>query len=302
MTPDLTLLRSRYDRLHAEGAEQVDAGDLERALRLFDEALELARSSGDQDLADRAYCSRAAVAIELEGGTESITPLRDILVRDCSLETRWLANYQIARAYELRREFKKAMFYARAARETADLLERAPWQASSLNLLGNTLLAESHVDQALEAYLGALAQLPGEGQIRQARYLDNVGYCMALKGRAREGLALLLRSLRILRRRGARRYMISTRLDLGFAYLEVGDTRSALRHSRAACELAEEFGEPGAERDALYLMGEAARLAGDLTAARAYFDRLQRGHYPADGFLTDFLLAVGVRKMINLRA
>ena len=55
-------------------------------------------------------------------------------------------------------------------------------------------------------------------------------------------------------------------------------------------------------KNALYLLGEAATLAGHQETARTYFARLQREFYPEAAYLPGFLLAVDVRKLINLHA
>jgi hypothetical protein len=66
--------------------------------------------------------------------------------------------------------------------------------------------------------------------------------------------------------------------------------------------LAEEFADEEALKNTLYLLGEAVNLTGDAARARALFSRLQRDYFPRNGFIPDFLLAVDVRKLVNLRA
>lgn len=55
-------------------------------------------------------------------------------------------------------------------------------------------------------------------------------------------------------------------------------------------------------KNVLYLLGEAANLQGDFDLARSYFLRLQRDYYPNADYLPDFLLAIDVRKLVNLKA
>jgi Tfp pilus assembly protein PilF len=90
-------------------------------------------------------------------------------------------------------------------------------------------------------------------------------------------------------------------LDLCFAYLEIEKYRPARRHGDRALLMAETNGQLRELKNALYLLGETANLMGDAEAAHAYFSRLQK-HFPDSPFLVDFLLAIDVRKMINLRA
>jgi Tfp pilus assembly protein PilF len=144
--------------------------------------------------------------------------------------------------------------------------------------------------------------MPPEPSPARARILDNLGYCSILQGRHRQGYTYLYQSLRLLRRFGAERYQISSRLDLCFAHLETGHYRHAWRHGVAALELAQRMGEPDSVKNALYLLGEVANLQGDLDLARSYFSRLQREFFPDASYLPGFLLAVDVRKLVNLHA
>jgi tetratricopeptide (TPR) repeat protein len=291
-----------YETFRQQGVQAIAAGDLHAALAAFDAALEQARAAGDAALIDRAYCNRALPAIELGDGEEAVRGLRQLLLRSDDLENRYLASYHIARVYELRKEYKKGLFYARAAMGHAVSLGNVEWKASSSNQLGNLLLAESQVAEAHIAYSEALAGMPGQSALWQARILDNLGYCEVLRGQLAAGFALLYRSLRAIRRAGADYYEISTRLDLCFAHLEAGRARSAMRHGERALELSERHDDRESLKNALYLLGEAAGICGEPEAARGYFARLQRTFYPDNAFVTDFLLAVDVRKLINLKA
>lgn len=294
--------RSVFEELKSRGAQAVEAGRLEDAKSLFDEALAWAREHGDPRQIDLAVCNRAAAAIELGHGESELPRLREILVRNANPVSCRIAAYNIARYYELIKSFKKALFYARIARERSEHLGRRDWLASSHNLIGNTLLAESFVEQACEEYESALEFMPVEPGAARARILDNLGYCRVLQGRHAEGYALLYESLRLLRHFQAERYEISTRLDLCFAHLETGRYRHAWNQGRAALELAERMGETDSIKNALYLLGEVENLRGHLDKARVYFTRLQRDFFPDASYLPGFLLAVDVRALVNLHA
>ena len=294
--------RSVFEDLKTQGAQAVEAGRLEDAKSLFEEALAWAREHGDPRQIDLAVCNRAAAAIELGDGEGELPRLREILVRNANPVSCRVAAYNIARYYELIKSFKKALFYARIARERSEQLGRRDWLASSHNLIGNTLLAESFVEEACEEYEKALDFMPGEPSAARARILDNLGYCRVLQGRHDEGYTLLYESLRLLRRFQAERYEISTRLDLCFAHLETGRYRHAWNQGRAALDLAERMGETDSIKNALYLLGEVENLRGHLDRARFYFGRLQRDFFPEASYLPGFLLAVDVRKLVNLHA
>lgn len=293
---------AEYEELRALGVRAVEAGNLEEAAGLFERSLELAREHGGQELIDLSVCNHAAPLIELERGDDLVPRLREILMRTADQVGAYMAAYTIARHYELKKNFKKALFYARLARDRGEGTGRRDWLASSHNQIGNTLLAESQLEPACAEYERALALMPEEPTPARARILDNLGYCCVLQRRFRDGFALLYQSLALVRRFAAEGYEISTRIDLCFAHLETGRYRDARRHGERALALATRLGDWGAVKNTLYLLGEAANLSGDVAAARGHFDRLRRDFFPDVAYLADFLLAVDVRKLINLHA
>ncbi|HZF13957.1 MAG TPA: tetratricopeptide repeat protein [Thermoanaerobaculia bacterium] len=291
-----------FDDLRRKGREAVKEGRLEEALELYAEALEWARAQGDSRLIDRAFCGRTSVAIELGEIEGSLSELRQVLVRNNDPENCFLAAYNLGRAYELGKANKKALFYARIARDRAEAIGSHEWIASAHNLIGNMLLAESFFEEACREYEEALQQLPVEPSVRRALILDNLGYSYFVQDRRNEGLRLLFQSLRMLRRFGASRYEIFPRLSLCFAYLEIGRYERAIRYGRRALRAAEALQDCESIKNALYLLGEAANLSNDTDGAELYFRRLQRDYYPEADYLPDFLLAIDVRKLIHLKA
>jgi tetratricopeptide (TPR) repeat protein len=292
--------RSLFEELRTRGAQAVEAGHLEEAEALFEEALAWASSHGDPRLIDLAVCNRAAASIDLGRGAGELPRLREILVRNSDPVSCRIAAYNIARYYELSKSFKKALFYARIARDRSENIGRRDWLATSHNLIGNTLLAESFVEQACEQYEQALELMPEEPSATRAGILCNLGYCRTLQGRHREAYRFLYESLRLLRSFRAERYEIATRL--GFTHLETGRYRLARSQGIKAMHLAEKLGEGQALKNALYLLGEVESLCGQTDAARAYFTRLQRDFFPDASYLPGFLLAVDVRQLVNLHA
>jgi tetratricopeptide (TPR) repeat protein len=292
-----------FEALRDLARRATEAGDLAHALELLDHAREVARSSGERDLIDLATCNRSAVAIELGESEGPRTELRAMLGRDTSRANECLAAYQLARSFELDKNFKKALFYARLAGERA-MDDRVPveYRASALNLLGNILLAESREAEAVRAYEAALGQMPLADLVRRASVLGNLGYCRALQGRHAEALSLLYVALRTLKRRGARHYCGPVHIDLCYTHLETGRLDLARRHGELALDLAEDFGDDDAARNALYLLGEIATLAGDSEGAWRRFDELQRRFYAQGPDIRQLLMAVDVRRLVNLRA
>lgn len=292
---------SEFENLNELGRQAIDAGHFETAFSLYQRASAIAAGLGDCRLQDLALCNLAAASIALGCGDDEVPRLREILLRGEDAANCRLAAYNIARFHEDRKDFKKSLFYARIARDRSELLDRVEWIASSHNQIGNALLAQSLVDEACVHYETALS-LCREPGIRRALMLDNLGYCRVLQRRLPESFPLFYESLAMLRRSGAERYQLNPRLGLCFALLEHDRPRHSERHGRKALALAEMVGDTDAIKKALYLLGEAASLQGDDHRARTYFSRLQRTYFPDQPYLPSFLMAIDVRKLINLKA
>ncbi len=293
---------SDFEELKNRWQREIELGHLREAEVIIQQALTWARDHGESRHVDSAICARAAVSIHLGGGEDELSYLREILLRNADLGNCRLAAYNLSIYYQFVKNYNKSLFYARIASDRSRQLKRLDWMASSHNQLGNALLGESFVEQACSEYEQALALMPDEVSIWRARILTNLGYCRVLQNRFQEGYSLLYESLRLARRFGSKLFELVPRLDLSFTHLETGRYRYAERQGRIALELAEELDQKDAIKNALYLLGEAANLQGDIDTAHSLFTRLQREFYPDSDYLPGFLLAVDVRKLVNLHA
>jgi tetratricopeptide (TPR) repeat protein len=299
-------LSDEFERLHAEGQTLAERGRLAEGAELFARALALAEEQGDRRRADLAFCNRCAFLISLEGSAALDPPtmnrLREILLRNEDAANCFLAAYNLARTYELRKEIRKGLFYARIALDRSQLVGRQEWIASSHNQIGNSLMAQSFFGEAVDEYRSALDLYPESAAERRALVLLNVGYALAVRGERQRAFSILVRCLRTLRRLGSRRGEMFAHIDLCYVHLEAGRFRDALRHGARGLAMAEELAEADAVKNALYLLGETAQLAGDEDGAGDHFSRLAEEFYPGSSGIAHFLMAVDVRKMINLRA
>jgi tetratricopeptide (TPR) repeat protein len=291
-----------FETLRERSRRALNQGKMHEALALYDEAAAWAERHDEPALRDLAYCGRCAAAIELGREEDALPRMREVLMRNYDDESCFLAAYNIARIYELRREPRKALFYARVAKDRAARLESAEWMAGSHNQMGNLQLAQSFFDEACDEYHAALGQVTDEETVSRALIFDNLGYCAVVQGDHRRGFDLLYRSLRLLRTLGAERYEVQPRSALCYAYMDVDRLRPAIRHGRRALELAEAHDDRHSLKNCLYLLGEAYHLAGDLLTGRRMFERLQTEFYPDTDYLADFLSVIDVRGLVNLRA
>ncbi len=293
-----------YEQLRDEGRRAIDAGRLAEALELFEQALERAREREDENLVDVAICNRSSALIWLGRQQETLSPLRQILVRNRNARTCAHAAYYLSRAHEVNKEPKKGLFYGRIARDRA---LAADWLVGeSQNQIGNCLMHDSRFEQAAAEYrraLQALSEEPDDLRTIGMRALvtANLGYCLMMLGKIRAGAGLSFKSLRRFRRLGLRIYEIWPHLDLCYAYLELGRVRRAREHGLQALAIAEETGETGRIKTALFLLGETERSVGDLEAAWENFSRLQQTFYPESPQVAELMLAVDMRKVVNLR-
>lgn len=291
-----------YLELRERGAAAAREGLWNEALAPLASAWEWAELNGDEELKDRAFCNLSAVRIELrEEIDECLGQLRKILLRSRDPEGRWLASYNIARAYEVGKRFDRGLFYARIARDQAKAQSWKELLGISHNQLGNLLLGQNQVSEAAGEYNKALELFAdATPTIRSGRCLDNLGYCRVLQGRVEEGLGLLIRSWRLLSSLRCAEAMVSLHLDLAFTYLEIDRHRYATRHGLKALALARELEDRESVKHALFLLGESCCLQGDEQRARDYYNELQ-AYYPELPVVTDLLLAVDARHLINLR-
>ena len=130
-----------------------------------------------------------------------------------------------------------------------------------------------------------------------------INYPVHIQHRKRQdGLKILYQSLRGLRHTGNFEALMLNHIDLSFALLEESRYRYSAKHAMAGLKLAEEHGYPEAKRNALYILGQASRLAGDADQAAGFFQWLQEEFFPGSPEVSSFLHAVDVRPMLNLRA
>ena len=300
-----------FETLRERAREFVAKGSYQDAATVYQRAIEVATAAGEADLADEAFCGWGAAETELGKSAEVMPELRRILLDSPVDHNRCLAAYTLARGHELEGQIKKALFYARLFRDRAEYVQRSGLPSLAQNLLGNLLVAEGREDEAATCYRAALRLSETTSPTWTASAEGNLGYCLVVqaagsstprRARFREGLKLLYRSLRTFRRERAEWDVALSHLDLCFAHLELKRTASAKRHAATALELAERVDDRDMVKNCLYLLGQAAMLEGDTEAARESFSDLERRFYPQRTGLSEVLMGVDLRQVVNLRA
>jgi len=294
---------SRFLELKDQIRVALAAADFESALRAADDSVVEARESGDTDCVDLATCNRSMVLIMKGNGSEELSHLKPILIRCQNPVVGFAAAYATAQLYRDRRDFKKAIFYARIARDKSQLIPGHPARGHAFNQLGTVCLDESRIPEAIEAFEKAVAIFE-EGVpldlLARALADDNLGYCYFLDGRHQDGFDHCQRALKMFVELGAEAYTAQPHLDLCFGHLETQSFAEAKNHGRLALELSRKHDNILVLKNSLYLLGEACHLSGDMDGADECFDELS-ARYPEVRYLKDLLFAVDLKKVINLR-
>lgn len=293
----------RYLRLTALGQRAFSRGQLERALRLFTAAEEEAKKSGDRELADRAFCNRCVVLLELDRLDSSVGELKHVLMRSRDPFTSWMAAYYTAQVYEAEGNLERALAYARRAQELSEVCGDARTRFHSANQHGVLALRQSRFPEAADSFALALELAPqvGVDALSVAIARDNLGYCLMCTGQSEEGLRLCQDAAATIEKLGSRQYLAEVYQDLCYGHLQLADFETALRLGQKALELAREFGYEDIERNVLMLLADAALDAGREELGEFYLRQLGR-YYPDFRGMEQFFRAFNVREVINLKA
>ncbi len=297
----LVASRETYDKVREQARAACAIGNLEEASILWRQTIEIATELEDRTLRARAFGNLAGVEIALGNLTEYLPELEEILgTADCSIAG-YLAAYNISNSYYRQKEYRKGSFYLHMAFQAARKSQREDWVGNCFNLKGNIEIAEGNAENAVGDYLEALKRLPEGSSVAKGAVLDNLGYCCVITGSVEEGMKRLYESYEMLKELGANYGLMFLHLDLSYTLLEVADFSEALSNAQRALDLAETIGGQEELVNALYLCGEAALGIGEDSSARFYFERVQK-LYPKAPMLTEFLMQVDIRQIINLKA
>ncbi len=280
-----------FARLQEKCREAVHRGQLQRAAALARRADIAAAASGDAVLRHAAVVNRSMVQLEVGEVSRAEQGLREVVLASADHRTICRAAFYLASSLRRQKKLGRAHAFARMACDRAALLDDAVWSARCHNLLGNIELNRGNMDKALPAYRQALALWevePGDHRFALAIVLDNIGYCLTLQKKAREGLPYLARALFFSRQIRDARTEAECRQDLAHALLGLGATSPARANARMALDTAEKLGFRDIRQNCFYILGELAALEGDEEERDRWFNRLQT-LYPDVPHLREFL-------------
>jgi Tfp pilus assembly protein PilF len=296
--------RASAEASRRDALAHLERGEFASALASYDAALASARETADPAFVDWIYVCRAAAAAETGPASDELVELKRILLRTRDPQTAFRAAYSSAAIYRLRKERGKVFFYANLARRHADAIGDLRLIGACLNEVGNALAADSRFDEAAAAYGTALERTAPEApllSVPRAQWSDNLGYCLIAQDRVAEGLALVHTALDTLEKEAARGFTVYPLLDLSFGYLKLDRFEEARWFGEEGLGRVATAGDLEAEKNLLYLLGEACHLAGDASASQGYFDRLAY-LYPDFKNLRAYLDVFDFRNVLNLRS
>jgi len=292
-----------YSDLTAEGQLYVRHGDFRRAIDNFEQAVRLAHDLDDSALLVKALCNLSTARLAAGDIKEAEKGLREILLRTRDPQTVFVTSSNLASALRRQGRHDRALMYARRALRACEGLDNPSWKATIHNLIANIYMNMSYLDDAVAEYRHALSiseksGLGTEWPIDQIK--ENLGYCLLLKKRYRQGIAIILEALQIALKNGSSRCVGECYQDLAFAYMQIKEYPQSIEHGEMALELALKHDYKDIQKNCYYLLGETHLLMGEDAKSDKYFDRLQE-YYPHLPVLKEFLRTFDVSNILNLK-
>lgn len=296
-------LRHEYQTRQQGGIEKVRSGDFPGALGDFEAALALARQIGDVTLLHETQANVSMVYIQLGEEHKAEAGLREILLKSRDPKVLFGAAYNLAVCQRKQGRYGRAQFYARKAMENAGRIRNASNRAACRNLLGNILMNQSRLEEALDQYRRALRirrRQKEDVRFSIAILLENIGYTYLLKKKYARGASMITKALALATAVGAKRCIAEGYQDLCYANMLMGRYAEATEMGERALALAREAGYRDVEKNCFYLLGETAHLDGRGEERDRHFQSLQSLH-PELPFLRDFLCAFDLSDIITLK-
>lgn len=286
-----------------EGNSLVRRGDYRKAIDNFERAVSLAKDLDDQGLLVKALCNLSSARLAAGDIREAEQGLREILLRTRDAGTIFATSSTLASALRRQGRLDRALLYAKRALRACEGTDKVAWRASCHNLIANIHLNKSCLDEAVKEYRFALElyEKQGLGTEHPVEVIkENLGYCLLLKKRHRQGIAIILEALQISLNNGNTRCLSECYQDLSFAYMQLKEYERAREHGEKAYELAVAQEYTDIRKNCSYLLGEIHLMLEDEERSDYYFDRLQE-FFPNVPVLKEFLRTFDVSSIINFK-
>lgn len=284
------------EELRQQALAALRTNDPEGAIVLFDRASAAAESD---ELRELIAINKSFALITLGQSGEEVQRLPRIVMRRSNPRHVFLAAYNLQYKFRLEGDYKRAANYLRVAMQAVEEAGEPAWKPRLHQELGNLAVLDSRTDEAMEQYEIVLS-LIGEAQefaLTRAFTYQNFGYSKLVAGQVDDGIAMIHKAIDLMKESGNEGFIAESYIDLCYGYLEQDDLPKALEYGLLGESLATEVRQV---RNVHYLLGEVAHKLGDRATAEAHFDELAK-FYPDFPHLKDLLLALDLRKMVNLK-
>ncbi|HSK80218.1 MAG TPA: CHAT domain-containing tetratricopeptide repeat protein, partial [Thermoanaerobaculia bacterium] len=250
-------------------------GLLEEAQARFQEALAVARTSGNQ-IQEAIVLSNLGLLYtdmgEPHKGLEPLTAALELARRRGDRDSQFIALNNIGYAYDRLADTQRALRSYEEALSVARTLGSPREEGIALNNLCDTYRSLGDWEKARGLCLQALDLIRKLGDTaNEARILNNLGIVAKRQLRLEEALALYDQSLELARGSGDVEAQITSLNNLAFLYLRLNQLDKALEHCRDAMALT--GGRKATEIDSRYILGDIYRKQGILQAAREEFEK-----------------------------
>ncbi len=250
-------------------------GDFEEAEKAAREALILARELADEEK-QAAVLVALGTTLNWRGNPAQAIPYLEaaIAVYRRRSDPRREAETRLAlgSALLLAKRYDVARAELEAALALCEEINDKLGQTEALTLLGILHMEQGKTDQAEESYRRALALSRAIGyRHAEARNLTNLGNLLYFQGHLTRALEAYDESAAIFTELGNRRGEAFVRGNLATVrHNLLGDDETAARDARMALSYYQEAGDQAGQAQCLDVLGEIARVAGDLHTAREH--------------------------------
>ncbi|MEW6492028.1 MAG: CHAT domain-containing tetratricopeptide repeat protein [Cyanobacteriota bacterium] len=268
-TPDAR--KAEADQLRQQGIQQAQTGQVEAALKSWEQALAIYQEIKDRVGEGKTVGNLGVAYYNLGNYTEAIRYYRQSLaigkeIKDRLVEGNALGN--LGSAYESLGDYTKAIEYQQQSLAIAREIEDPLGEAAALSSLGLVYYSQGDYAKAIEYQQQSLAiKREIEDRLGESRSLSNLGIAYHALGDYAKAIDYHQQRLAIALEIKDRLGESQSLSNLGNAYRALGDYAKAIEYHRQHLAIAREIKDRLGEGNALSNLGNAYHALGDYPKA-----------------------------------
>lgn len=270
-------LQAEAEQRFQQGVQQFQSYQLDAALNLWKQALDLYRQTGDRVGEGRVLGNLGAVYEGLGDNEQALTYFRQSLdvarvLEDLQGISFALSN--IAHVYKNQGNYSQAITY----REQAIALDRErndqASEGENLSSLGSLYAAQGDYARAINTLQKSLVIAQAlDDRLGEGMALGNLANVQTDQGNYAEALSNYQQALAIFREQGDRRHESNALQQLGNIYANIRNYRRSLDYYKNSLAIAQEIGDRRGEAYTLGNLGIVAREVGSMDDALQYLQQ-----------------------------